>query len=493
MHYKSRAKKNYCYFTYRWEFTEEIQEAFIGENSQPGGDFYQQKREPLAPLSIRLRYPSGGVTVAQLAVQFGQLGLHPGAAGVGEIANAAGTVLLAADRRHHFHQHFAVVPAIEVDLTEVAGADDGHNGHFSLYRSVESARLERQQATSLGAGPFREHPDGGATVLDAIHHLTYGADGTGAVGAVDQHVAGEPEDKAEQRQPEQALFAHCHHARLHRTCHGEDVEVALVVADVDRRADRFDLVGHRHLDSQPDQRADRVIHAGENIDVVGMARTNQTEQQAEQEPENEQQTKQQHTGNFEHRTPRVLTRRSILIPLLANKRSPNRTDHPVAPPTLLLINTPPTCPTRHWSLGWPHLDGRGEHDVATTGSETSPAAGLPAGAQLCGPAAGTACPARSRPQLSGTARSRLGNGSRGCQTGQPAAHQLPAQRQVAKRRHPALRRTALLCRGRADRPAGPPLALHTATAPSQSHLAARAASAPHPVRLAGMSSAAFFR
>ncbi len=260
-------------------------------------------------------------------------------------------MLLAADRRHHLQQYLAVIPAVEVNLAKVAGADDRHYRHFSLHGGMESARLEWQQTTPLRAGPFREHPDGGAARLDAIHHLTNGANGARAVGAVDQHVAGEPEDEAEEGEPQQALLADRNHAGLHRTGHGEDVVVALVVADIDRRPDRFHLVGHRHLDPDPDQRADRVIHAGEDIDVVGVARTNQTEQQAEQEPEDEQQTKQQHTGNFEHRTPRILTRRSILIPLLANKRSPNRTDHPCRSPLSLKTagNLPhPPLAVRMW-------------------------------------------------------------------------------------------------------------------------------------------------
>ena len=58
----------------------------------------------------------------QLAVQLDQLGFHPGTAVVRQLANAGGAVLLAADRCHDFQQHFTIVPAVQVNLTEVAGA-----------------------------------------------------------------------------------------------------------------------------------------------------------------------------------------------------------------------------------------------------------------------------------------------------------------------------------------------------------------------------------
>ncbi len=126
-------------------------------------------------------------------------------------------------------------------------------------------------------------------ILDAIHHLSYGADGTRAVGAIDQHVAGKPEDKTEEGQPQQTLLAYRHHARHDGTGHGKNVEVALVVADVNRRAERLDLVRYGYLDLEPEQRANRMVHAGEYKDVVGMTWTHQTEQQTEHEPEDEQQ------------------------------------------------------------------------------------------------------------------------------------------------------------------------------------------------------------
>ncbi len=81
--------------------------------------------------------------MTQLAVQLRQLGFHLRPAGVGELANAGGAVLLGAQGRQHLQQHLAVVPAVQIHLAEIAGADDGHHGHLGLDGGMEGAGLER--------------------------------------------------------------------------------------------------------------------------------------------------------------------------------------------------------------------------------------------------------------------------------------------------------------------------------------------------------------
>lgn len=71
---------------------------------------------------------------------------------------------------------------------------------------MKRAGLERQQAATTAARPFREHPDGNPALFKLIHHFRNGAMRFGAVVAVNQQVTGEPVQLAEKGDPQQAFL-----------------------------------------------------------------------------------------------------------------------------------------------------------------------------------------------------------------------------------------------------------------------------------------------
>ena len=167
-------------------------------------------------------------------------------AGVGELADAGGAVLLAAHRGHHLQQHLAVVPAVEIDLTEVAGADDGHHGHLGLDGSVEAPALNGSRPRPWGGSSGNIQME----VPRCLMRSTTWPMVPMARERLERSISTLPESQKMRPKKGATAGSSCPPppAGLHGAGHGEDVVVALVIADVDRRAHRFDLVGHRHPD-----------------------------------------------------------------------------------------------------------------------------------------------------------------------------------------------------------------------------------------------------
>src|SRR5690606_1394259 len=96
---------------------------------------------------------------------------------------------------------------------------------------LDRALLERQQASTVVAGAFGKYPDRGVAPAQRVTDLPNRLVGPAAVATVDQDVARQPVDLAEQWNPFQAFLADADGAARHHATDHEQVQVRLVIGD----------------------------------------------------------------------------------------------------------------------------------------------------------------------------------------------------------------------------------------------------------------------
>ncbi|MNN45667.1 hypothetical protein D3C81_1600140 [compost metagenome] len=121
------------------------------------------------------------------------------------------------------------------DVTADTHRHDGYpggNGH------LECAFLEGEQLLTQVARAFREYPDRSVFVLQRVGGGQHRLARLLRIAAVDQHIAGQPEQLPEQWHPFQALFADAHGTAGYHVAKHKQVIVGLMIGD-DHAAVRF--------------------------------------------------------------------------------------------------------------------------------------------------------------------------------------------------------------------------------------------------------------
>ena len=160
--------------------------------------------------------------------------------------------------------------ALGGDVPRVAD-DDGHDGHTGLHRQVEGALLEGCKCGGDRTCPLWRQDHGLAFVLHGVHQRRHGVDGTFGVGPVDEYHAAQFQHLAQDRRLFlDLLFADAGDIAAQQLGQDDDIGLALVIEDKNRRTVRPQVLLANHIQLHPDQCAGGVGKQREG-EVLGVA------------------------------------------------------------------------------------------------------------------------------------------------------------------------------------------------------------------------------